>query len=149
MLPCELWEMILQFIDNPIELLRLQCVCKDWKTLIIRILRKTQKWRELCRKIIPNDCELRKALEKASPALMYHSNCPVLEDDNIDPHTWERVYRLINKWQMCPEVAPSIDTTTITELRLGLFGLEDNTKFQQIALWGTDKINPYYNTLKK
>lgn len=144
MFPPEIWAIILNQIDNPIELRRLISVNKDWQAMINRILKTTPKWRELCRKTIPNDCELRKIVAQRWPNYMYPLYGNFLTDNSVSAKTWEEVYRTWTEWKKCQIIKPIIKRITVKDL------LYDNTVVYMptehihvcSAVWG-NKVNNF------
>lgn len=136
MFPTEIWEIILNKIDNPIELLRLQQICKHWQFIIRRILITTHKWRELCRQKITNDCELRKILAKTTPNLLYPLHCSVLNDDSLSPRIWEKVYRSLNEWKNTQKNEPVIVSKSMKELFGNYYTDVDEIEIHSVDIWG-------------
>ncbi|KAH0555325.1 uncharacterized protein LOC123262860 [Cotesia glomerata] len=105
MFPTEIWELIINFIDDPGDLMRLRCVCRKFHDLIEVKLVNSKLWENLCleHNILPWKDHI---VRTRFPKVVNNNNFSV----DLHQRTWKRFFFSYKKWSVLPKVEKKYDS---------------------------------------
>lgn len=107
-LPPEIWHVILEKVDDPIELIKLGAVCKHWYKVVTKI-EKSTGWQQVCYHRMPYESYRRETTAKVYPRLIWDKeNC--IFDVEFEPDFWQKIVQSYCKWQLCLKLPATTDT---------------------------------------
>ncbi|CAG5075134.1 Protein of unknown function [Cotesia congregata] len=125
MFPTEIWELIINFINDPGELMRLRCVCRKFHDLIEVKLVNSKLWENLCleHNILPWKDHI---VRTRFPKVVNNKNFSL----DLHQRTWKRIFFSYKKWSVLPKVEKKYDSFDFG----GKFG-DGNASITCTSIW--------------
>lgn len=103
--------MIFNALDDPIDLMTLQLVCKNWRAELKSILLRRNNWKDMCFKFVPRFWLEISVSRLNLPKLKNYQHNPDVYWTKATPEIWKSIYMSWRTWQMETKL-PSAQFTT-------------------------------------
>ncbi|XP_008546643.1 uncharacterized protein LOC103570622 isoform X1 [Microplitis demolitor] len=148
MLPTEIWELIINHINDPCELMKLKCVCRKFNNLIETKLIKSKLWEKLCleKNILPWKDHI---IRKRFPGVINNDHFL----SNLHQRTWKKIYHSYKKWSVLPQLEYKHSSCDYGDQFLGENNKNDQSLITCTCVWknhlavGTSNGFIYYFTV--
>lgn len=141
MFSIETWQFILNGIDDPIELIKLRAVCKNWSELVNKILARSSKWDTICRKLVPHFW-IRQILQEKCPEalLLTIKDQEENPEDKISLELWRNIYQTWINFHKTIQLPKTPNINLVNEL----LKYTETERITCVDVWGKkrNKIDP-------